>query len=319
MKSIRIAPFTDAALKEEIIALKKKKHAVILAHYYQTPDIQDIADYVGDSLGLSQQAAKTDADIIVFAGVHFMAETAKILNPTKKVVLPDLAASCSLAEGCLPDDFAGFLTLYPNHKVISYVNCSAEIKAMSDVICTSANAEKIVNSFPKNQPLIFAPDKNLGDYINQKTGRNMVLWDGACMVHEAFSIEKILSLQKQHPDAKFIAHPESEKHILSVASYVGSTTEMINYAVADPTQKFIVATEAGILHKMQEMVPNKILIPAPANEDNHCACAECAFMKMNSLEKLYLCLRDESPEITVSDEIIKRALLPLQRMLEISK
>ena len=224
MKSIRITPFTDAALTEEILALKKKKHAVILAHYYQTPDIQDIADYVGDSLGLSQQAAKTDADIIVFAGVHFMAETAKILNPTKKVVLPDLAASCSLAEGCLPDDFARFLMLYPNHKVISYVNCSAEIKAMSDVICTSANAEKIVNSFPKNQPLIFAPDKNLGDYINQKTGRNMVLWDGACMVHEAFSIEKILSLQKQHPDAKFIAHPESEKHILSVASYVGSTT-----------------------------------------------------------------------------------------------
>lgn len=319
MKSIRITPFTDAALTEEILALKKKKHAVILAHYYQTPDIQDIADYVGDSLGLSQQAAKTDADIIVFAGVHFMAETAKILNPTKKVILPDLAASCSLAEGCLPDDFARFLTLYPNHKVISYVNCSAEIKAMSDVICTSANAEKIVNSFPKNQPLIFAPDKNLGDYINQKTGRNMVLWDGACMVHEAFSIEKILRLQKQHPDAKFIAHPESEKHVLSVASYIGSTTEMINYAVTDPTQKFIVATEAGILHKMQQMVPDKILIPAPANEDNHCACAECAFMKMNSLEKLYLCLKDESPEITVSEEIITRALLPLQRMLEISK
>ena len=319
MKSIRITPFTDAALTEEILALKKKKHAVILAHYYQTPDIQDIADYVGDSLGLSQQAAKTDADIIVFAGVHFMAETAKILNPTKKVILPDLAASCSLAEGCLPDDFARFLMLYPNHKVISYVNCSAEIKAMSDVICTSANAEKIVNSFPKNQPLIFAPDKNLGDYINQKTGRNMVLWDGACMVHEAFSIEKILRLQKQHPDAKFIAHPESEKHVLSVASYIGSTTEMINYAVTDPTQKFIVATEAGILHKMQQMVPDKILIPAPANEDNHCACAECAFMKMNSLEKLYLCLKDESPEITVSEEIITRALLPLQRMLEISK
>ena len=319
MKSIRITPFTDAALTEEILALKKKKHAIILAHYYQTPDIQDIADYVGDSLGLSQQAAKTDADIIVFAGVHFMAETAKILNPTKKVVLPDLAASCSLAEGCLPDDFARFLMLYPNHKVISYVNCSAEIKAMSDVICTSANAEKIVNSFPKNQPLIFAPDKNLGDYINQKTGRNMVLWDGACMVHEAFSIEKILRLQKQHPDAKFIAHPESEKHVLSVASYIGSTTEMINYAVTDPTQKFIVATEAGILHKMQQMVPDKILIPAPANEDNHCACAECAFMKMNSLEKLYLCLKDESPEITVSEEIITRALLPLQRMLEISK
>ena len=319
MKSIRITPFTDAALTEEILALKKKKNAVILAHYYQTPDIQDLADYVGDSLGLSQQAAKTDADIIVFAGVHFMAETAKILNPTKKVVLPDLAASCSLAEGCLPDDFARFLKLYPDHKVISYVNCSAEIKAMSDVICTSANAERIVNSFPKNQPLIFAPDKNLGDYINQKTNRNMVLWDGACMVHEAFSIEKILMLQKQHPDAKFIAHPESEKHVLSVASYIGSTTEMINYAVTDPTQKFIVATEAGILHKMQQMVPDKILIPAPANEDNHCACAECAFMKMNSLEKLYLCLRDESPEITVSDEIIKRALLPLQRMLEISK
>ena len=248
-----------------------------------------------------------------------MAETAKILNPTKKVVLPDLAASCSLAEGCHPDDFAHFLTLYPDHKVISYVNCSAEIKAMSDVICTSANAERIVNSFPRTQSLIFAPDKNLGHFINQKTKRNMILWDGACMVHEAFSIEKILMLQKEHPDAKFIAHPESEKHILNVASYIGSTTEMINYAVKDPGQKFIVATEAGILHKMQQRVPDKTLIAAPAKEDNHCACAECAFMKMNSLEKLYVCLKDESPEITVPEQIITRALLPLQRMLEISK
>ena len=319
MKSFRIPPLTDTMLTDEILALKKNKDAIILAHYYQTSDIQDIADYVGDSLGLSQQAAKTDADIIVFAGVHFMAETAKILNPAKKVVLPDLAASCSLAEGCHPDDFERFLRLYPDHKVISYVNCSAEIKAMSDVICTSANAEKIVNSFPKTQPLIFAPDKNLGHYINRKTDRNMVLWDGACMVHEAFSIEKILMLQKEHPDAKFIAHPESEKHILSVASYIGSTTEMINYAVENPTQKFIVATEAGILHKMQQMVPDKTLIPAPANEDNHCACAECAFMKMNSLEKLYLCLKDESPEIILPEQIITRALIPLQRMLDISK
>ena len=319
MKSFRIPPITDVVLTKEIRALKKNKNAIILAHYYQTSDIQDVADFVGDSLGLSQQAAKTDADIIVFAGVHFMAETAKILNPTKKVVLPDLAASCSLAEGCHPDDFARFLKLYPDHKVISYVNCSAEIKAMSDVICTSSNAERIVNSFPKAQSLIFAPDKNLGHFINQKTERNMVLWDGACMVHEAFSIEKILMLQKEHPDAKFIAHPESEKHVLSVASYIGSTTEMINYAVDDPTQKFIVATEAGILHKMQQMVPNKTLIPAPAKEDNHCACAECAFMKMNSLEKLYLCLKDESPEITVPEQIITRAQLPLRRMLEISK
>ena len=319
MKSIRVSPPTDIWLTEEILKLKKEKNAVILAHYYQTPEIQEIGDYVGDSLGLAQQAAMTYADMIVFAGVHFMAETAKILNPTKKVVLPDLAASCSLAEGCLPADFAQFLKSYPEHKVISYVNCSAEIKAMSDVICTSANAEKIVNSFSLDQPLIFAPDKNLGDYVNKKTGRNMLLWDGACMVHEAFSIDKILALIKGHPEAKFIAHPESEKNILKVASYVGSTTGMINFVMQDRAEKYIVATEAGILHEMQKMAPKKILIPAPSEEDNHCACAECFYMKMNSLEKLYLCMKNETPEITIPEDIRLKALVPLQKMLDISK
>jgi quinolinate synthase len=319
MEPIRVTPFSNKELGEEIQNLKREKNAIILAHYYQEPEIQDLGDYVGDSLGLSQQAAETDADMIVFAGVHFMAETAKILNPTKKVVLPDLAASCSLAEGCPPNEFVEFLKEYPDHKVISYVNCSAEIKALSDVICTSANAEKIVNSFPKNQPLIFAPDKNLGDYINKLTGRNMLLWDGACIVHEAFAIDKILNLQKQHPDAKFIAHPESTENILKVASYVGSTTGMINFAVKDEANKYIVATEVGILHHMQQRVPDKVLIPAPSDEDNHCACSECGFMKMNTLEKLYLCMKNESPEIHIDDDIREKALAPLQLMLEISK
>ncbi|HTJ48714.1 MAG TPA: quinolinate synthase NadA [Cyclobacteriaceae bacterium] len=306
-------------LKAEIIRLKKEKNAVLLAHYYQTPEIQDLADYVGDSLGLSQQAAQTKADIIAFAGVHFMAETAKILNPEKKVILPDLKAGCSLAESAPPDLFREFLKRYPDHTVVTYINCSAEIKTMSDIICTSSNAEKIVNSIPKDKPIIFAPDKNLGRYIMKKTGRDMVLWDGACIVHEAFAIDKLLALHKQHPNAKIVAHPESEDHLLKVAHYVGSTTGMINFVKSDPANEFIIATEAGILHQMSKEVPRKSLIPAPSNEDNTCACSECAFMKMNTLEKLYLCLKYEQPEVDVPKHIRDKALLPIQRMLEISK
>src|SRR4051812_44584755 len=255
-------------LVKEINRLKKEKNAVILAHYYQRPEIQDIADYVGDSLGLSQQAAKTTADLIVFAGVHFMGETAKILNPTKKVVLPDLKAGCSLAESAPPDLFKNFLDQHPGHIVITYINCSAEIKAMSDIICTSANAEKIVNSVPKERPIIFAPDKNLGKYLINKTGREMVLWKGACIVHEAFAIDKLLELHKQHPKAKIVAHPESETHLLKVAHYIGSTTGMINFVKHDKGDEFIIATEAGILHQMSKEVPHKSLIPAPSHEDN---------------------------------------------------
>jgi quinolinate synthase len=263
------------SLKERILELKKEKNVVILAHYYQENDIQDIADYVGDSLGLSQEATKVDADIILFAGVHFMAETAKILNPSKKVILPDLKAGCSLAESCPPDLFRKFLDQHPDHTVITYVNCSAEIKAMTDIVCTSANAVKIVESIPKDVPIIFAPDKNLGKYIMSKTGRDMLLWDGSCVVHEAFSLDKLIELHKKHPDAQIIAHPESETHILQTASYIGSTSGMINYVKTNPHNKFIVATEFGILHKMQQEVPDKILIPAPAKEDNTCACSEC--------------------------------------------
>lgn len=299
--------------------IKKEKNAVILAHYYQTGDIQDIADYVGDSLGLSQLAATTDADIIVFAGVHFMAETAKILNPTKKVLLPDLHAGCSLAESCPPTAFRAFVEQHPDHVVISYINCSAEIKTLSDIICTSSNAEKIVNSVPRETPIIFAPDKNLGRYLIKKTGRDMLLWDGACMVHEAFAIDKLLTLAQQHPTAKIVAHPESEESVLSVAHFVGSTTGMINYVKTDPNDEFIIATEAGILHQMSKEVPNKKLIPAPSVEDNTCSCSECGYMKMNTLQKLYLCMRFEKPEIHVPEHIQKRALLPIQRMLDISK
>jgi len=306
-------------LKQKIRALKKEKNAVILAHYYQEPEIQEVADYVGDSLGLSQEAEKTDADIILFAGVHFMAETAKLLNPQKKVILPDLNAGCSLADSCPPDAFKEFTEAHPDHIVITYVNCSAEIKAMSDLVCTSSNAEKIVNSVPENVPIIFAPDKNLGNYINSKTGRKMVLWDGSCIVHEAFSIDKLLALYKEHPDAVIIAHPESEAHILKTAAYIGSTAGMINYVKQSPKQKFIVATEAGILFKMQQEVPGKTLIPAPSVEDNTCACSECAYMKLNTLQKVYDCLVNESPEITVSEEVAEKALIPIKRMLELSK
>lgn len=319
MKKMEILPFSKAELKEEILKLKKAKNAVLLAHYYQEGDIQDLADYVGDSLGLSQQAAQTDADIIIFAGVHFMAETAKIINPTKKVVLPDLAASCSLAESCTPAGFKPFVEAHPNHVVVSYINCSADIKALSDIICTSANAVKVVNSIPKDKEIIFAPDKNLGAFVMKQTGRDMLLWDGACMVHEAFSIDKILKLHDEHPDATFIAHPESEEHVLKVANYVGSTTGMINFVKNNPAKKFIVGTEAGLLHQMQKEVPDKELIAAPANEDNTCACSECGFMKMNTLEKLYLCIKNESPEIDVPENIRERAMLPIQRMLDLSK
>ncbi|WP_369764883.1 quinolinate synthase NadA [Flavobacterium sp. WC2429] len=307
------------SLKEQILELKKKKNAVILAHYYQEDAIQEIADYVGDSLGLSQEAMKVDAAIILFAGVHFMAETAKILNPTKKVILPDLKAGCSLAESCPPDLFKKFIDEHPRHLVITYVNCSAEIKAMSNIVCTSSNAVKIVESVPKEIPIIFAPDKNLGKYIISKTGRDMLLWDGSCVVHEAFSLDKLIEVYKQHPDAKIIAHPESETHILETASYIGSTAGMIDYVITNPSNKFIVATEIGILYKMQQLVPEKILIPAPAKEDNTCACSECAYMKMNTLQKVYDCLLNESPEINVSEDIRKKALLPIERMLELSK
>ncbi|WP_242130834.1 quinolinate synthase NadA [Aestuariivivens marinum] len=306
-------------LVKEIKRLKKEKNAVILAHYYQVPEIQDIADYVGDSLGLSQKAAETDADIIVFAGVHFMAETAKILNPNKMVVLPDLNAGCSLADSCPPDAFKQFTEAHPNHVVITYVNCSAEIKALSDIVCTSSNALKIVQSIPMDTPIIFAPDKNLGAYIIKETGRDMLLWDGSCVVHEAFSMDKLIELHKKHPDYKIIAHPESEGHILKTATYIGSTSGMINYVKQHQDQKFIVATEAGILHKMKEEMPNTELIPAPAKEDNTCACSECHFMKMNTLQKLYDCLLNESPQIEVDEAIIERALLPIERMLELSK
>jgi len=305
-------------LSEKITQLKNEKNAIILAHYYQQPEIQEVADYVGDSLGLSQKAAETDADIIVFAGVHFMAETAKILNPEKTVVLPDLNAGCSLADSCPPEAFAEFLKAHPDHMVITYVNCSAEIKTMSDIVCTSSNALKIVQSIPKDKPIIFAPDRNLGKYIMKQTGRDMLLWDGSCVVHEAFCIDKLLDLYQKHPDAVIIAHPESEEHILKTASYVGSTSGMINYVKEHPQEKFIVATEAGILHKMKQEAPNTELIPAPAQEDNTCACSECAYMKVNTLQKLYDCLINESPQIRVSNAIREKALLPIQRMLDLS-
>lgn len=304
-------------LFEEINKLKKEKNAIILAHYYQDADIQDIADYIGDSLGLSQKAASNDADIIVFAGVHFMAETAKMLSPQKKVLLPDLNAGCSLADSCPPDLFEKFKEEYPDHKVVTYVNCSAEIKALSDVVCTSTNAVQIIESFPKNQPLIFAPDKNLGAYLNKKTGRNMVLWDGTCMVHEIFSLQKITQLMEEHPEAVFIAHPECEDAVLEKAKYIGSTTGLLNYTRESEANSFIVATEAGIIHQMQKYSPNKTFIPAPP--DNSCACNDCPHMKLNTLEKLYICLKEELPEVILEDELIKEAVKPINRMLEISE
>lgn len=309
---------SNSDLIEEILQLKKDNNAVILAHYYQVPEIQDIADFVGDSLGLSKEAAKTDADVIVFAGVHFMAETAKIINPTKKVLLPDLNAGCSLAESAPTDKFEEFVNQHPNHKVITYINCSAEVKALSDITCTSSNAVKVVNSFPKDQPLIFAPDKNLGNYIAKKTGRDLVLWEGACVVHEAFSMEKLLSIYKENPYAEIVAHPESESHILKIAHFIGSTSQMIDYIKNSDKTTFIVATEAGILHQMSQEVSDKYLIPAPAKEDNTCACSECGYMKMNTLQKLRDCLKNSAPEVDVPENIRLKAKLPIERMLNLS-
>jgi quinolinate synthase len=304
-------------LFEAIQSLKKEKNAVILAHYYQDADIQDIADYIGDSLGLAQAAANTDADIIVFAGVHFMAETAKILNPSKKVLLPDLRAGCSLSDSCPPDLFRLFKDKHPDHLVISYINCSAGIKALSDIICTSGNAVQIVNSLPQDQKIIFAPDKNLGAYINKQSGRSMLLWNGACMVHEIFSLEKITRLKVRHPLAKFIAHPECESDLLAIADFIGSTTQLLKYSQLDPCREFIVATEAGILHQMQKASPNKTFIPAPPN--NHCACNDCPHMKLNTLEKLYLCMLHEQPEIIMDEDVRLAAKKPIDRMMELSK
>ncbi len=307
-----------ASLVEMIDQLRRQKNAVILAHYYQTPDIQEVADFIGDSLELSKMAARTTADVIVFAGVRFMAETAKILNPSKKVLLPDLNAGCSLADGCLPEDFQALKDRYPNHKVVTYINCSAEIKTMSDIVCTSSNAQKIIESFPKGQPILFAPDRNLGRYLQKVTGRDLLLWDGSCVVHEAFSLDKLLDLYKKHPGALIVAHPESESHILETAHYIGSTSGMLNFIKNSSASTFIVATEAGILHKMSNEAPGKTLIAAPSFDDNTCACSECAFMKLNTLQKLYLCLKNESPEITLPENLRQKALIPIERMLELS-
>ncbi|MGN6418468.1 MAG: quinolinate synthase NadA [Pseudobacter sp.] len=303
-------------LFQEIEKMKKQKNAIVLAHYYQEPDIQDVADYIGDSLGLAQKAEKTDADIIVFAGVHFMAETAKILNPTKKVLLPDLKAGCSLADSAPPAAFKKFKEQHPDHLVISYINCTADIKALSDIICTSSNAKQIVESLPPDQKIIFAPDKNLGSYLVKKTGRDMVLWDGACMVHEIFSLEKIMKLKVRHPEAKIIAHPECEEHVLRVADYIGSTTGLLKFTQDDPGKEYIVVTETGILHQMQKSSPDKTFIPAPP--DNGCACNDCPHMKLNTLEKLYLCMKYELPEIKMDEILRQAARKPIDRMLEIS-
>jgi quinolinate synthase len=300
----------------EIEKLKKEKNAIILAHYYQEPDIQDIADYIGDSLGLSQEAAKTEADIIVFAGVHFMAETAKILSPNKTVLLPDLKAGCSLADSCPPHLFKKFKEKYPDHLVITYVNCTAELKALSDIVCTSTNAVQIVESLPKDQKIIFGPDKNLGAWVAKKTRRDLVLWNGACMVHEIFSREKITKLKERHPKAKFIAHPECEEAVLQMADYIGSTTGLLKYSINNEATEFIVATESGIIHQMEKANPHKTFIPAPPN--NSCACNDCPYMKRNTLEKLYLCIKNGLPEVNVPIEIIDKARKPIERMLEIS-
>ncbi len=309
--------FFPRDLFSAIAALKQELNAVILAHYYQDPDIQDIADYIGDSLGLSRQAADTRAAVIVFAGVHFMAETAKILNPQKQVLLPDLDAGCSLADSCPPAEFAQFKAAHPKHLVISYINCTAEIKALSDIICTSSNAVSIVRQLPEDQPIIFAPDRNLGKYVMEQTGRQMVLWQGSCMVHETFSEKKMVQLKVQYPTAEAIAHPECEPAVLRHASYIGSTTALLNYVQQSTSTEFIVATEPGIIHQMQKVEPTKKFIPAPPM--NNCACNECPHMRLNTLEKLYLCMKNRTPEITLSEEIQTAALQPMQRMLEMSR
>ena len=311
---IEVDPTLD--LVAEIQKLKKEKNAIILAHYYQESEIQDVADYIGDSLGLSQKAESTDADMIVFAGVHFMAETAKMLNPNKKVVLPDLKAGCSLADSCPAPIFAKFKEKYPDHVVVSYINCTAELKTLTDICCTSSNAEVIINSIPKDKGIIFAPDKNLGAYLVKKTGRDMVLWDGACMVHEIFSNEKITKLKVRYPDAKFIAHPECEEHILAMADFIGSTSQMLKFTQQDEACTFIVGTEAGIIHQMEIASPDKTFIPAPP--ENNCACNECPFMRLNTLEKLYLSMKYELPEILLEDWVIERGRKCIDTMLEIS-
>lgn len=312
---VEIDPSLD--LFDEIAKLKKEKNAVLLAHYYQEPDIQDVADYIGDSLGLAEQAAKTDAAIIVFAGVHFMAETAKILNPSKKVLLPDLKAGCSLSDSCPPHLFQKFKEQHPDHIVISYINCSAGIKALSDIICTSSNARQIVESLPEDQKIIFAPDKNLGAYINKVSGRNMLLWNGACMVHELFSLQKLVRLKERHPKAKVIAHPECEDPVLRLADFIGSTTQLLRYSEQDDCREFIVVTETGILHQMQRRSPGKTFIAAPP--DNACACNDCPHMKRNTLEKLYLCMKYEQPEILMDERVRLAAKKSMDRMLELSK
>lgn len=303
-------------LREKILRLKKEKNAMILAHYYQVPDIQDMADYIGDSLGLAQTAAQTRAEMIVFAGVHFMAETAKILNPSKKVVVPDIKAGCSLADTCPAGDFAEFRSLHPDHVVVSYINCSAAVKALSDVICTSGNAVKIVESFPRETKIIFAPDKNLGNYINSITGRNMLLWNGTCEVHDVLSTEAVIRMKLKHPDAKLIAHPECKPQVLELADFIGSTTALLQYTQKNESRKYIVATETGILHQMRKSSPDKEFFIVPTDET--CSCNDCPYMKMNTVEKLYLCLKNETPEIIIDAETMKKAEKPIRRMLEIS-
>ena len=306
-------------IEEEIQRLKAEKNAIILAHYYQRDEIQKIADFVGDSLDLSRKAANSDADIIVFAGVHFMAETAKILNPGKKVLLPDLDAGCSLADSCSPSKLERLKLAHPDHVVISYINCSAQIKAMSDAVCTSANAERVIQSYPPDQKIIFVPDRHLGSYLNKKLDRQMVLWDGACIVHEAFSFQKLLEIRLKHPSSLIIAHPESESHVLELADFIGSTRQLIDYVKNHTSNSFIVATEAGILYKMQEETQREVeLIPVPIHEENQCACSECAFMKVNTLEKLRDCLKYESPEIILEQSIMERAKSPIEHMLSLS-
>ena len=302
---------------KKIKKIKKEKNAALLVHYYQDSSIQEIADYLGDSLYLAKVAKNLDSDIIVLSGVHFMAETVKIINPEKKILLPDLKAGCSLADSCPPSLFKSFIKKYPKAVVVSYINCSAEIKAMSDVICTSSNAKAVIDSIPEDKQIIFAPDKNLGNYLIKETNRNMILWDGSCVVHEAFSFDKILDLFKKYPKAKFVAHPESKSLILDVANYVGSTSKLLEYVQNSTNKEFIVATEAGILHEMNKRCPDKLFIPAPV-EDSSCACSECSFMKLNTLEKLFLCLKYEKPEITLTEEIIRKAKAPLLKMLSMS-
>ena len=310
----RVDPSLD--LFEEIAALKRKMNAVVLAHYYQEPDIQDIADHIGDSLQLAQAAAKTSADVIVFCGVHFMAETAKILNPGKQVLLPDLKAGCSLADGCPGDRFEAFVRAHPGHFVISYINCSAEVKALSDVICTSSNAERIVRQVPADRPIIFAPDEQLGRWVEKQTGRSMVLWPGVCQVHVNFSERLLIRLKTEHPDALVLAHPECPEHILRYADHIGSTSSILAYSSSSPARTFIVVTEAGIIHQMEKANPDKVFIPAP--DQAGCACNECPHMRLNTLEKVHACMRDRTPEIVLPEELRAKALRPLERMLEMS-